>query len=254
LEGAAINYYKRHLGDYARKTRHLSILEHGVYNLILDAYYDRERPLSETEAIRFSGARTDEELRAVKNVLSEFFIEENGVFSQTHADEHIAEFHKRQKTNRKLGAIGGKRNAKRIASKSLSEIEANDKPSHKPLAISHKERSKEGEGAASPLPVWLPENVWADWHSFRNSRKGWTAKARELSLRTLTDLHERGFDPRAVVNQSIERGWTGLFPIRNGDSINANRESPAERVARINAEAERSAAGSGYAQDLAADG
>lgn len=117
-----------------------------------------------------------------------------------------------------------------------------------------KKRSKEGKGAASPLPVWLPENVWADWHSFRNSRKGWTAKARELSLRTLTDLHERGFDPRAVVNQSIERGWTGLFPIRNGDSINANRESPAERVARINAEAERSAAGSGYAQDLAADG
>lgn len=26
-----MNYYERHLGDYARDTGHLSIMEHGVY-------------------------------------------------------------------------------------------------------------------------------------------------------------------------------------------------------------------------------
>ena len=37
-----MNYYKRHLGDYAKKAGHLSTWEHGAYTLILDAYYDRE--------------------------------------------------------------------------------------------------------------------------------------------------------------------------------------------------------------------
>lgn len=73
---------------------------------------------------------------------------------------------------------------------------------------------KQGRVAAPELPKWLPADVWADWHAFRNARKGWTAKARELSLRTLTELHDQGHDPRRVVDQSIERGWTGLFPIK----------------------------------------
>ncbi len=73
-------------------------------------------------------------------------------------------------------------------------------------------------GRASPpvLPDWLPPEAWADWHGFRNARKGWTAKARELSLRTLADLKAQGHDPRKVIEQSIERGWTGLFPIKSG--------------------------------------
>ena len=37
-----MNYYQRHIGDYARKTMGLSLLEHGIYTLLLDAYYDHE--------------------------------------------------------------------------------------------------------------------------------------------------------------------------------------------------------------------
>jgi hypothetical protein len=64
------------------------------------------------------------------------------------------------------------------------------------------------------LPDWLTESTWADWHAFRNQRKGWTHKARELSLATLTKLRSKGHDPTAVIEQSIERGWTGLFELK----------------------------------------
>lgn len=80
------------------------------------------------------------------------------------------------------------------------------------------EKSKKQKGGKPPaltLPDWLPESVWADWHAFRNSRKGWTHKARELSLRTLTKLHAKGHDPTAVIEKSIEQGWTGLFEPRS---------------------------------------
>jgi hypothetical protein len=88
------------------------------------------------------------------------------------------------------------------------------------------EKKKEQKGGKPPavtLPDWLPESTWADWHAFRNQRKGWTHKARELSLATLTKLRSKGHDPTAVIEQSIERGWTGLFEIKtNTGNHNAN--------------------------------
>ena len=38
-----MHYYKRNLGDYAKKAGRLSMLEHGSYTLLIDACYDRER-------------------------------------------------------------------------------------------------------------------------------------------------------------------------------------------------------------------
>jgi hypothetical protein len=74
-------------------------------------------------------------------------------------------------------------------------------------------RKNQKKGSVLPLklPSWLQPDIWQDWHQFRNVRKGWTAKARQLSLRTLEKLHVEGCCPREVVDQSIERGWTGLF-------------------------------------------
>jgi hypothetical protein len=67
------------------------------------------------------------------------------------------------------------------------------------------------------LPDWLPAESWQDWHDYRNTRKGWTPKARQLSIAKLAKLRTKGHDPTAVIEQSIERGWTGLFPV-NGDN------------------------------------
>lgn len=153
-----MNYYKRHLGDYAKKAGHLTMLEHGAYNLILDAYYDREEPLTETLAIRLARATTNDEIAAVKNILREFFCEKDGVYTQNRADEEIAHFHKRQKINKKLGKKGGEAKAKRIAKPNDSEHLA----SHKPLAISHKE--EENKAATPPCP-WL--QIIELWNSTR---------------------------------------------------------------------------------------
>ena len=145
-----MNYYKRHIGDYAAKAGHLSMLEHGAYGLLMDAYYNREQGPTRAEAIRLARARTTEEIAAVDAVLAEFFTETDGQFTQNRIEEELAAFRVKQEVNRHLGAKGGKANAKRIATETLSEMEAkqvphreaNDKPSHKPLA-SNQEEAKE---------------------------------------------------------------------------------------------------------------
>ena len=108
------------------------------------------------------------------------------------------------------------------------------------------QKQKGGKPPALTLPDWLPESAWADWHAFRNSRKGWTHKARSLSLSTLTKLRAKGHDPTAVIEQSIERGWTGLFEPKNetgGNHEHANRSagsqtSVVERIKANNAAAD----------------
>lgn len=103
-----MNYYKRHLGDYARKAEHLSMLEHGAYNLILDAYYDREQAPTRQEALRYARARTDDEVQAVEVVLAEFFNERDGRFYQSRVEEEFASAAETAERNRANGLRGGR--------------------------------------------------------------------------------------------------------------------------------------------------
>lgn len=80
-------------------------------------------------------------------------------------------------------------------------------------------------------PDWLPATAWAEWRKFRGAK--FTQAAERLSLRTLGRLRDSGHDPTAVIEQSIERGWTGLFELRqNGPPARAS-PSRADRNAEV---------------------
>lgn len=135
-----MNYYKRHLGDYAKKTRTLTTYEHGVYNLLLDLYYSEEAPLSEDDAVAVCRASTKAERQSVSRVLERFFENVDGRWHNSRADEEVANYREKAEKNAAIGSLGGKQKAKRNASETLSEPaedrQANGNPSHKPLATS----------------------------------------------------------------------------------------------------------------------
>lgn len=84
------------------------------------------------------------------------------------------------------------------------------------------EDQKKGKRAdALQLPDWLDPQAWAMWHRYRNGSKGWNGDAKRLSIRKLERLKKDGHQPIAVIEQSIERGWTGLFPVHS-DQKRAN--------------------------------
>lgn len=87
-----MNYYERHLGDYAKDTGHLSMLEHGAYTLLMDRYYGAELPISDEDKYRQARARTDEERTAVDAVLKEFFTLRDGAWVKGRIDEEIARY------------------------------------------------------------------------------------------------------------------------------------------------------------------
>ena len=87
-----MNYYERHLGDYARDAGHLTMLEHGAYTLLLDRYYTTEQGIPADQAHRICRARTRDERAAVDAVLQEFFTLTDGVHHQKRVDAEIVRY------------------------------------------------------------------------------------------------------------------------------------------------------------------
>lgn len=86
------SYYCKFPGDYMRDTRHLSLMEHGAYNLLLDAYYSNGRPLpaSIDALVRIVGAQGAAERKAVEAVADEFMpVGADGFRHQKKADREL---------------------------------------------------------------------------------------------------------------------------------------------------------------------
>ncbi|QQC79465.1 YdaU family protein [Acinetobacter bereziniae] len=104
-----MHYYERNIGDYHRKAGRLNILQHGVYNLLIDSCYDRERFPTLEEAIDWVWAETEEEIEAVKFVLKKFFkLNDEGLYIQTHIEEDLIKYKSHLQKQSENGKKGGR--------------------------------------------------------------------------------------------------------------------------------------------------
>jgi uncharacterized protein YdaU (DUF1376 family) len=142
-----MHYYKRNIGDYSTKAGHLSALEHGVYTLLLDSYYNRERGPTKAEAIRWARARTADELAAVDAVLAEFFTEADGVYVQSRVEQELSTYRANAQTNRRIAVERESTKRARNVGGSLQDRE----PNHKPLTTNQEPEEKAKDSCASPL-------------------------------------------------------------------------------------------------------
>jgi hypothetical protein len=62
------------------------------------------------------------------------------------------------------------------------------------------------------MPDWLPSADWKDFCQMRGAK--FTARAKQLIIGKLEKLRQEGHDPAAVLQQSLERGWSGVFEIK----------------------------------------
>lgn len=95
-----MNYIELHLGDYAKDTRHLSLLEHGVYMMLLQIYYGDECPIDDAKKYRLVSARTEEEREAVDTILSEFFTLIDGKWVNARAERELEAYRQRSESAR----------------------------------------------------------------------------------------------------------------------------------------------------------
>lgn len=84
-------WWPRYVGDYQRKTAHLSLIEHGAYSLLLDHYYSTAKPLPANASVlhRVCRAFAPDEQAAVQAVLAQFFTLERDGYHNKKADKEL---------------------------------------------------------------------------------------------------------------------------------------------------------------------
>lgn len=214
-----MNYYNRHIGDYAKQTSHLTFAEDGAYNRMLDLYYASEQPLpKDREALyRKVRARSKGEKAMIDRLLTEFFDEWPDGWHKNRCDEEIAEYQIKAQKNRDNGQLGG-RPPKPPGFLEITDMVSKNNP-NETLASSQEPVTKKHH---SP-PSGAFREFWDAWP--RNERKqakgkceaiwkrkGLDAKAREIlahvsALKT-TDSWRGGFVPAPLVYLNQER-WDG---------------------------------------------
>jgi len=85
-------WYPKYVGDYMRDTSHLSMLEHGAYNLLLDHYYATGKPLpaNAKQLHCICRAIAEQEQVTVDAIVKMFFKRDGSVFRHARCDKEIA--------------------------------------------------------------------------------------------------------------------------------------------------------------------
>lgn len=223
-----MNYYKRHIGDYAKKAGHLSLLEHGVYTLLLDAYYDREQAPTRDEAVRVSRCRTPEELAALDAVLNDFFTLEDGRYRQARVEEEFVKAEAQARANQENGKRGGRpRKPKGNRTETHSVSSANrDVSENNPNPLIHQstnpEKQKLVRKRTKPSTSGLPDGFRVsarvyDWAS----RKGYGSLDQHLEF-FVSKAKAKGYvyaDWDEAFMGSIRDDWAGIRAARANGQV-----------------------------------
>lgn len=168
-----MHYYKRNIGDYHKKAGRLSMLEHGAYTLLIDACYDRERFPTEDDAIDWCWARSDEEVTAVRFVLSKFFTLDGGVYVQQRISEEVGAYkemaikNKEIAENREKAKKEGKNGISTKRAPAVNEPPPNQEPLTKnqepevPPLIPQGEKKKRKVAIPDQFMVTAEMRTWA---------------------------------------------------------------------------------------------
>lgn len=220
-----MNYYERHLGDYARDTAHLSMLEHGAYTLLLDRYYATEQPLPADQIHRLARARSRDERAAVDAVLAEFFTLSDGLWHHKRADHEVEKANIRIAAAKQNGTKGGRpRKPKETQQKPGgfsvgSENETQSKALHTPNPI-HQTPEVFADAntppakpasirAAALIDLGVPEQVATAYLHVRKTKRG--GPLTELALAGIQrEAVKAGLTLAQALTKCVERSWVGF--------------------------------------------
>lgn len=110
------HWYPRYPADYAQKTRHLSLMEHGAYALLMDHYYSTEKPLPANivQLHRICIAFAPEEQEALQTILNEFFILKEDGYHNSRINEEISKKKDISEKRRKVATDRHKKDKKEV--------------------------------------------------------------------------------------------------------------------------------------------
>jgi len=157
-------YMKLYIGDYLGDTQHLSALEHGVYILLIMAYWQNGGPLENDPKVlrRITRTTPREFQKASKNVLKMFQVKDS-MLVHKRVDSELAK--KEQVSMAARNAINS-----RWYGRNTDELRTNYERNTTPIVHSPDIReeknthtAREGEKTTPPVETAMPKAVFDEW-------------------------------------------------------------------------------------------
>lgn len=149
-----MNFYKRFMGDYAKKTARLTLAQHGAYTLLLDEVYVTEQPLpgDPAELFRICRAMNKAEQEAVRYVADKYFpVGSDGLRHNERAEDELIQAAPALEAARLNGRKGGRPKKEPngiladnpVGFQKITQDEPSSKPPHSP------DKDKEAKASSS---------------------------------------------------------------------------------------------------------
>jgi uncharacterized protein YdaU (DUF1376 family) len=231
--------YTRHLGDYAKDTRHLTLLEHGAYNVLMDWCYASERALPNDEAMlyRICAAFTKPEQQAVMSVITQFFQEQSEGWVQKRIEQELMKAHEKRGKAKDAALLrwnadamrthsDGNANAMRMHSDGNADAMPRVRALRNPVSLSlsippnPRQRGKSGKLTEPLFSDDVPEPYKAplsDWFTYKQEKRqpytlsGWQALVQQ-QMAFPVEMVARS------VQTSMASNYQGLFTEKLTDS------------------------------------
>ena len=203
-----MHYYKRNIGDYAKKAGRLSMLQHGSYTLLIDACYDREQFPTMDEAIEWTWASSTAEIEAVQFVLRKFFTLEGGIYVQARIQEEIAEYHAKSETNQRIAI---ERETKRREGFTKRAQGVNEPPpNQEPITNNHKPVKNKDKSPPAPDSLFpdVDPQIVADFKALRTKHKAPITRTAMQGI--VREAEKAGLTLEGALRICCERGWRGF--------------------------------------------
>ncbi len=136
-----MHYYQFNIGDYAKSTLHLSLMEDLAYRRLLDRYYDTEKPLDTDVDKLCRFIRMQSHKKETQQVLEEFFSITQKGWIQKRVAKELDTYSLKADTARANGKKGGRPKKTQWVNDrnpDLTQEKAKQEPlnkNHKPLTI-----------------------------------------------------------------------------------------------------------------------
>jgi len=215
-----MHYYQHNIGDYARDTGHLSVIEHGIYRLLLDWCYLNEKPITTEQAMRVGRGYPTE----TQSVLAEFFLGSEEGWRHKRVDQELEVFHRRSARNRENGAKGGRPLTQKNPVGSQSQPTGN--PNQEPITNNQKEERERvpaqrpaKPAATHPRPDDVDEQTWSDWLALRKAKKAPVTS-------TVVDAAKREAEKAGMALDAFLQVWC----MRGSQGLQADWIKQAERA------------------------
>lgn len=244
-----MNRYDRYPGDYLRDTLTLTAAQDGMYGRLMDYYYTTEKPIPADDVESVTRCRNDEDRSITQWVLSRFFVLTPLGWQHGRIEREIEKARPRIEAARINGLLGGRPRKKPAGfllgnpehNPEETQVESSPSPSPSPPPSTKQDQKKKQPSQATALafeiPDWLDKEAWVAFLEMRKKiRSPPTHRACRLLIAELTKLSQSGYDPVAVLDQSIVNSWKDVYPIKNKGATNGThqpRESASGRAERL---------------------